>query len=348
MQFVADLLMPKLGLTMTEGTVAQWAVALGATFGADDLVAVIETDKIAYEVKAPGPGRLTKVLVPNGMTVPVGTPIAQWELKDVQPRDVALAATVAEPATVPAPPNHTASPVSAADDSQRSRIIATPYARRLARNAGIELTDVTASNSRRIRAIDVERAVVRRAAATASAPQPERAAAAEFILLGADISSDRLLTVIADLTAARPDLQPDPLHFVVLAAARAMTAQGMAPLIGLQRNASAPHLIATEACRSLSTIIAAERSGVSDGFMTLLIIDHAGATRIARTPSHVCCATLGVGAIKRLFRPDVGGAPVLRAEMHLSFVRRDDTALPRDLFDRICHLLENPFVLLAM
>jgi len=39
---------------------------------------------------------------------------------------------------------------------------------------------------------------------------------------------------------------------------------------------------------------------------------------------------------------------VLRAEMHLSFVRRDDTALPRDLFDRICHLLENPFVLLAM
>src|SRR3974377_1009392 len=217
MQFVADLLMPKLGLTMTEGTVAQWAVALGATFGADDLVAVIETDKIAYEVKAPGPGRLTKVLVPNGMTVPVGTPIAQWELKDVQPRDVALAATVAEPATVPAPPNHTASPLSASDDSQRSRIIATPYARRLARNAGIELTDVTASNSPRIRGTHVEGSALLRPVATASAPQPERAAAAEFILLGADIGSDRLLTVIADLTAAPPEFQPEPPAFFCFA-----------------------------------------------------------------------------------------------------------------------------------
>jgi len=92
MKTLADLVMPKLGLTMTEGTVAQWAIAPGASFGADDIVAVIETDKIAYEVKAPSAGTLAKVLVPSGTTVAVGTPIAQWELNDAPPRETTAAA----------------------------------------------------------------------------------------------------------------------------------------------------------------------------------------------------------------------------------------------------------------
>jgi len=346
MSTVADLLMPKLGLTMTEGTVAQWAVAPGASFDTDDLVAVIETDKIAYEVKAPSAGRLTKVVVPGGTTVPVGTPIAQWELKDAQPRHAAVAA-VAEPVTVPPLQSSTVSSVSATAASRSNRIVATPYARKIARSAGIELADVTASNSRRIRAIDVERAVAHRAAAAAPL-QPERAVVSGFTLLGTDISAGRLLAVMADVKEALSDLQPDLLHFVVLAAARALATNGIAPLIGLQRNALAPRLIAPEACRSVSTIVAAERSSDSDGSMTLLVTEHARATWIARTPSHDCGATLGIGAINHVFRPDASGAPVLRAEMHVSFSRRDDAALPRDLFERICLLLENPFVLLAM
>ncbi len=344
---VADLLMPKLGLTMTEGTVAQWAVAPGVSFGADDLVVVIETDKIAYEVKAPSAGRLTRVLVPGGTTVPVGTPIAQWELKVVRQADALVATTVAEPVTESASPNRTASAVSATAASRSNRVIATPYARRLARNAGIDLTAVRASNNRRIRAIDVEGAIAERDAA-APAAQPQRFATGGVTLLGADIAADRLLAVTAEVINAVPDLQPAPVHFAVLAAARALAEHGIAPQIGCQRNDSAPHVIAPEACRTLSVVVAAEHNDTGHGPIALLVTDHADATLIVRTPPSGCGATLGVGAINRLFRPEADGTPVLRAELHLSFVQHDDAALPRDLFGRICSLLENPFVLLAM
>ena len=84
--------------------------------------------------------------------------------------------------------------------------------------------------------------------------------------------------------------------------------------------------------------------------MMLLVTDHTDATLVARMPSLGCGATLGVGAINRVFRPNAAGAPVLCAELHLVFCLRDDTALPegRGLLGRIRGLLENPFVLLAI
>ena len=60
------LVMPKLGLTMTEGTVAEWPLAEGASFGKGDVYLVVETEKVANEVEAPGAGRLMKILVPQG------------------------------------------------------------------------------------------------------------------------------------------------------------------------------------------------------------------------------------------------------------------------------------------
>ena len=56
---VADLLMPKLGLTMTEGTVARWLVSPGQRFSAGDTIVIIETDKIANDVEAPASGEMT-------------------------------------------------------------------------------------------------------------------------------------------------------------------------------------------------------------------------------------------------------------------------------------------------
>ncbi len=76
--------MPKLGLTMTEGTIARWDVAPGGRFAAGDIILVVETDKIAYDVEAPGPGILQEVLVAEGSAVPVGTPIGRWDVGDIK------------------------------------------------------------------------------------------------------------------------------------------------------------------------------------------------------------------------------------------------------------------------
>lgn len=71
--------MPKLGLTMTEGVVAQWPLAEGARFSQGDIYLVVETDKVSTDVEAPESGRLVRICVPQGETVPVGTVLAEWE-----------------------------------------------------------------------------------------------------------------------------------------------------------------------------------------------------------------------------------------------------------------------------
>jgi pyruvate dehydrogenase E2 component (dihydrolipoamide acetyltransferase) len=77
------LVMPKLGLTMTEGTVAEWPLAEGASFGEGDIFLIVETDKVANEVAAPEAGRLLRILVPQGETAPVGATLAEWESAQV-------------------------------------------------------------------------------------------------------------------------------------------------------------------------------------------------------------------------------------------------------------------------
>src|ERR1700681_3359710 len=87
----ADFVMPKLGLTMVEGTVARWNTEPGRPFGPGDVLVVVETDKIAYEVEAPPAGIFREILVAEGTAVPVGTPIGRWDLGDL----VAAPATTA-------------------------------------------------------------------------------------------------------------------------------------------------------------------------------------------------------------------------------------------------------------
>ena len=73
------ILMPKLGLTMTEGTIAEWPFAEGASFARGAIWLIVETEKVAEEVEAPEAGRLLRILVPQGETVPVGTVLAEWQ-----------------------------------------------------------------------------------------------------------------------------------------------------------------------------------------------------------------------------------------------------------------------------
>ena len=64
-----NVLMPQLGETVTEGTVANWHKKVGDTVVADEILLDIETDKVSMEIPSPGPGVITQILVPTGTMV---------------------------------------------------------------------------------------------------------------------------------------------------------------------------------------------------------------------------------------------------------------------------------------
>jgi len=144
-----EFLMPKLGLTMEEGTIAEWLVADGETVTAGAAVLRIETDKTETEVEAAEAGRL-HVVGQVGDTFACGERIG-WFLADGEdaPSGGAPAATATTP---PAPPTATApaatspattSPAAAvAATLPGGRIVASPMARRLAGERNIDLTCV--------------------------------------------------------------------------------------------------------------------------------------------------------------------------------------------------------------
>ncbi|OQB46382.1 MAG: Dihydrolipoyllysine-residue acetyltransferase component of pyruvate dehydrogenase complex [Synergistetes bacterium ADurb.Bin155] len=84
--------MPKLGLTMTEGTVSQWKASPGDRVKKDEVLLVVATDKLTYEVVSPIDGAVLEILVNEGETVPVGTVLAvlgaEGEKAPAAPRQV--------------------------------------------------------------------------------------------------------------------------------------------------------------------------------------------------------------------------------------------------------------------
>lgn len=135
------LLMPKLGLTMTEGSISQWCVTEGARFHKSDVLLVIETDKVAHDVEAPGDGELKQILVPAGDTVPVATEIGLWVPDGADADDVPGPPPAHEHTPLEAtPPVAPVAPVApAAPAAPDGFIRATPLARRLARERAIPL-----------------------------------------------------------------------------------------------------------------------------------------------------------------------------------------------------------------
>lgn len=247
-----DLLMPKLGLTMTEGLVAEWMVAEGATFRTGDVLYLVETEKVVNEVLAEQDGVLLQTLVPAGDTVPVGTPIAQWDdapgasgaaaagVPAQAPTEAIAhvaassragsAATVASapiPASAPAsnPGSNPATAAAGAPATARAtRIVSTPLARRLARLHGVDLARVTGSGPRgRIKADDV---------LAARAQPPGIAAARDRLVPGApgpapSAPGATAPAAVATAPAARPGAagyRTEAPSAVQLATARRLTA----------------------------------------------------------------------------------------------------------------------------
>jgi pyruvate dehydrogenase E2 component (dihydrolipoamide acetyltransferase) len=138
-----NILMPALSPTMTEGTLARWLKHEGDRIAAGDVIAEIETDKATMEVEAVDEGVLGKILVPDGTAgVKVNDPIAVLmeegaaATAPVPPPAAAPKAAAEKPTAVPAPP-----PAVLAMNGHASgeRVFASPLARRMAQQAGIDL-----------------------------------------------------------------------------------------------------------------------------------------------------------------------------------------------------------------
>ena len=191
-----DIKMPALSPTMEEGTLARWLVKVGDTVSSGDIMAEIETDKATMEFEAVDEGVITSISVAEGSEgVKVGTVIATLAGEDEgaapSPAPKAEPAPAAKPTLAPekpAAPAPVAKPAAPAGD----RIIASPLAKRLAAEKGVDLGAVQGSgpNGRIVRA-DVEGAkggVVSAkpaATSTAAAPPPAPAAAASNALTSA-------------------------------------------------------------------------------------------------------------------------------------------------------------------
>ena len=76
---MTEVVLPVLGLTMSEGTIVRWLKAVGDPVADGEIVAEVETAKAVQEIEAPASGVFSAILTPEGETVPVGTEIAEIE-----------------------------------------------------------------------------------------------------------------------------------------------------------------------------------------------------------------------------------------------------------------------------
>jgi pyruvate dehydrogenase E2 component (dihydrolipoamide acetyltransferase) len=199
---ITEIILPKLGQTMEEGTIVEWIKQEGDAVHRDDILFTVETDKAVMEVEAAANGFLRKILVPTGQAIPVLATVALLTTTDDE--DIsgyrATAALAGEAATLEAGP------------VRPGRLFVSPRARKTAREKGIDLSLVTGTGAGgRI----VERDVLSLVAAQAPALPAAKAtplAAKVAQALGVDLAavpgtgvSGRIMK--ADVEAAVPTTQ---------------------------------------------------------------------------------------------------------------------------------------------
>jgi pyruvate dehydrogenase E2 component (dihydrolipoamide acetyltransferase) len=183
-----DFFMPSLGADMDRGTILEWRKQPGERIERGDIVVLVDTDKAEIEVESFNAGWLDEVLVPVGETVPVGAAIARIRTSAADkaappaPAPAALEPRPAAPAPPPRPPARVAPAVPTPDrvgPAEGGRVRASPLARRLAADLGVDLAALTGTGSEgAITREDVERAAGRPAAAAPPAA-PTRAEPAD-------------------------------------------------------------------------------------------------------------------------------------------------------------------------
>jgi 2-oxoglutarate dehydrogenase E2 component (dihydrolipoamide succinyltransferase) len=154
---VADLLLPQLGETVTEGTITRWARRAGERVEADDVLYEVSTDKVDSEVPAGFAGVLTEIVVGEGATVQVGEVIARYESEGAAPVVEAPAPrSEASVGAAQAPPAAPPVPTAPAPTAGGARLLS-PVVRSLLADHGLDPSRVPGSGLRgRITRRDVE------------------------------------------------------------------------------------------------------------------------------------------------------------------------------------------------
>ncbi|WP_029030260.1 biotin/lipoyl-containing protein [Salinarimonas rosea] len=175
------VIMPALGMAQDTGLIVAWAKAPGDPVAAGEVLLEVETDKSTLEIEAQSSGFVAEIRAAAGASVPVGEVIAVISAeKPTAPRGPgeASATPKAEPAAKPAPtpaPAPAAAPVPAAFDG---RVLASPKARRLASERGLDLARLVAEGAGQpIHVRDLDALAARAAAARSTVPAASPAAA---------------------------------------------------------------------------------------------------------------------------------------------------------------------------
>ncbi len=137
-----NVILPSLGFDMTEGRLVSWLIKEGEHITKGQALAEIETDKAVVEINAPTSGTLLKIIVPADQTVPVGTVIGIIGEAGEKPLEIARPTPPASPQR-PSPAVENASPSTGGHAVEH--IKASPLARKMAEEAGIDLTKINGS-----------------------------------------------------------------------------------------------------------------------------------------------------------------------------------------------------------
>jgi 2-oxoglutarate dehydrogenase dihydrolipoamide succinyltransferase (E2 component) len=151
-----DMVMPKMGESITEGTIVKWLKKPGDTVEKDEIILEISTDKVDSEIPTPVAGNLAEILAKEGETVPVGKVIARIETsaKAAAAESPAVAPAKEVPPAAPAPVSTTPPPVAPAAHPEKvaekaeSRRFYSPLVLNIARSEGIstgELESISGS-----------------------------------------------------------------------------------------------------------------------------------------------------------------------------------------------------------
>jgi pyruvate dehydrogenase E2 component (dihydrolipoamide acetyltransferase) len=239
-----EILMPALSPTMEEGTLAKWLVKEGDVVRSGQILAEIETDKATMEFEAVDEGIVGKLFVAEGTAgVKVNTPIAIL-VEDGETAGTAPAPTkpVAATAAAQVPP-----PVAAASATAPTptgaRVFASPLARRIAAEKGLDLTTVTGSGPHG-RIVKADVAGLARPATIATAPVAAAAPVAQQTLSSPSMATSATAETVAKMFADRiyEVLQLDGMRKTI--AARLTEAKQTIPHFYLRRSVQLDALLA--------------------------------------------------------------------------------------------------------
>ncbi|MBS9534099.1 2-oxo acid dehydrogenase subunit E2 [Mycobacterium sp. M1] len=233
-----DVTMPRLSDTMTEGVISSWLVHEGDTVRRGDILAEIETDKATMELEAYDSGVLTRIIAPEGSTVPIGQPIAVIG-------EPSQAGQAAESAQVEQPPKPAAAVhiPTQAQPVDESHLRATPLVRRLAREHDIDLSTVTGTgpDGRIVRA-DIDALINEKPSAASGVLVPTRSAPTP----GLDGDERVPLTSIRRITAQRLTESAAAPHFYLTAVADVGALETLRAELNADRPAGASKISVTD------------------------------------------------------------------------------------------------------